>query len=500
MKQKQSYSLAVGVGKKQIQEDLGHREESQSRTLRWFLLCSPGSMSFPPFDPSPSDVLVLRSLATSYPLTSSAWPASSPPSDQPVILHARIYPPAKQGLRPGEEGRFDTSAALDELDDSTLSYALVADAFLNHLASHARAIEGQRYDDPEQLAEGLAKVALEACRASRIDLAIELPSSLLHAESFTVIISRSPAVPERALESGRADRLVITDLRVDCIIGVLSFERDVPQPVILNLVLWPTSRSSSFDDMELGIGASRLSKLLHSHVARSSFRTVEALASSVAALCLSLPPASPGPDKGAYAVGKVNVRVEKPKAVTWAQGAGVEITRTRGRWMDLVDLSGSTQDLAGPLQSLPPSRSSTAFSPPSSSRATLGSSHRHFSSAASSSYTAVDDPSSSTGHHVVFLGLGSNLGSRLANLDRALSELVKPVGEGEEGGAGAKVLDVSFAYETEPMFVEDQPRFLNAVCKVRSFLHPLRLPSVDHTVPDLDPSGPSAFAGRAQIH
>jgi 2-amino-4-hydroxy-6-hydroxymethyldihydropteridine diphosphokinase len=57
--------------------------------------------------------------------------------------------------------------------------------------------------------------------------------------------------------------------------------------------------------------------------------------------------------------------------------------------------------------------------------------------------------------HLVFLGLGSNLGDREGNLLSALRLL--------DGMEGMEVREVSSVYETEPWGVLDQPAFLNMV-------------------------------------
>ncbi len=62
----------------------------------------------------------------------------------------------------------------------------------------------------------------------------------------------------------------------------------------------------------------------------------------------------------------------------------------------------------------------------------------------------------------VYLGLGSNLGDRLGNLRRALTMLAEV----------ASIETVSSVYETIPWGVQEQPLFLNAVCRVRTFLSP----------------------------
>lgn len=67
---------------------------------------------------------------------------------------------------------------------------------------------------------------------------------------------------------------------------------------------------------------------------------------------------------------------------------------------------------------------------------------------------------------VAYIGLGSNLGDRQANLEEALRRL-------EE--AGVRVAAVSGFLETEPYGVTDQPKFLNGVARVETSLAPLEL-------------------------
>ncbi len=65
-----------------------------------------------------------------------------------------------------------------------------------------------------------------------------------------------------------------------------------------------------------------------------------------------------------------------------------------------------------------------------------------------------------------YLGLGSNLGDRLAHLQGAVDGLV--------GAEGVTVVAVSPVYETEPIG-PDQPEYLNAVVAVETELGPRRL-------------------------
>ena len=65
----------------------------------------------------------------------------------------------------------------------------------------------------------------------------------------------------------------------------------------------------------------------------------------------------------------------------------------------------------------------------------------------------------------VYLGLGSNLGDRQENLDKALDLLSQRLRVGQ----------VSSIYDTEPVGNVNQPRFLNLVCQVYTTLAPTGL-------------------------
>lgn len=68
--------------------------------------------------------------------------------------------------------------------------------------------------------------------------------------------------------------------------------------------------------------------------------------------------------------------------------------------------------------------------------------------------------------HQVYLGLGTNLGDKEANLKAAIEEIRKRVGE---------VTSLSAFHASEPWGFESEHSFLNAVCCVRTALAPLEL-------------------------
>jgi 2-amino-4-hydroxy-6-hydroxymethyldihydropteridine diphosphokinase len=67
---------------------------------------------------------------------------------------------------------------------------------------------------------------------------------------------------------------------------------------------------------------------------------------------------------------------------------------------------------------------------------------------------------------IVYLGLGSNIGERQRNLQRALEQLEAP---------DLRILRASPIYETEPVEYTKQPWFLNQVAEAETELFPLQL-------------------------
>lgn len=65
----------------------------------------------------------------------------------------------------------------------------------------------------------------------------------------------------------------------------------------------------------------------------------------------------------------------------------------------------------------------------------------------------------------VYLGLGSNLSDRMRNLTSAVKHLSQKI----------KIKKVSSVYETEPLYVKEQPLFLNAVLSASTKLTPIQL-------------------------
>lgn len=115
------------------------------------------------------------------------------------------------------------------------------------------------------------------------------------------------------------DQVFISDLIARGIIGVNDWEREKPQEVSINIVLFAdlheTGRS---DNLEDSVNYRTVAKIVLAHAETAQRQTVEALAADVARLCLEQP-----------GVQQVRVRIEKPGAVRFSRSVGVEIERSR---------------------------------------------------------------------------------------------------------------------------------------------------------------------------
>ena len=115
------------------------------------------------------------------------------------------------------------------------------------------------------------------------------------------------------------DRILISDLLVRCTIGVNDEERRDKQDVMINIAIsTDLSKAGRSDRLEDAVDYRDLKKRIMNMVENSRFYLVEALAETVAGICLEHP-----------AVTEALVRVEKPSALRFARSVGVEITRRR---------------------------------------------------------------------------------------------------------------------------------------------------------------------------
>jgi FolB domain-containing protein len=115
------------------------------------------------------------------------------------------------------------------------------------------------------------------------------------------------------------DQVIIKDLLARGVIGITDRERERPQDILINAVLFTDIRKAAESDNIVDcVDYAKLARRLIAHAETAHRQTVEALVSDLARLCLEEP-----------GVQGVRMRVEKPGAVRFSKSVGVEIERFR---------------------------------------------------------------------------------------------------------------------------------------------------------------------------
>ncbi len=115
------------------------------------------------------------------------------------------------------------------------------------------------------------------------------------------------------------DTIFLTDLRVDCVVGIWDWERKIRQTVSIDLEMGfdirPAAASDSIDDT---LNYKAVAKRVQQFVGDSSFQLVETMAERIAATILD-----------EFDIAWIRVRVNKPGAIRGARDVGVIIRREK---------------------------------------------------------------------------------------------------------------------------------------------------------------------------
>ena len=113
------------------------------------------------------------------------------------------------------------------------------------------------------------------------------------------------------------DIVFIRELRIDTVIGVYDWERQVRQTVVLDLEMaTDITAAAAGDALEHTLDYAAISSRLYSFISSSEFELVETMAEQAAALVLA-----------EFNVPWLRLRVCKPGAVAQARDVGVLIER-----------------------------------------------------------------------------------------------------------------------------------------------------------------------------
>ena len=116
------------------------------------------------------------------------------------------------------------------------------------------------------------------------------------------------------------DTVFIEDLRIDTVIGIYDWEREIRQTVALDVEMAFDNRvPAATDDIADTLNYKAVSQRLVDYVSQSDFGLVETLAERCAEIVLQ-----------EFKVDSLRLKLSKPGAVRGARAVGVVIERRRG--------------------------------------------------------------------------------------------------------------------------------------------------------------------------
>ncbi len=122
------------------------------------------------------------------------------------------------------------------------------------------------------------------------------------------------------------DKIFLSALRVDCIVGIWEWERRVKQTVVIDLEMAADiRRAAASDHIDDTIDYKKVAKRLLAFVGESQFQLVETLTEQIARLVVL-----------EFGVSWVKVRLNKQGAIRGARDVGIEIERRAQDYPDSV--------------------------------------------------------------------------------------------------------------------------------------------------------------------
>jgi len=114
------------------------------------------------------------------------------------------------------------------------------------------------------------------------------------------------------------DKIFLTSLNVECIVGIWEWERRVKQRVVIDLEMATDIRKAAASDhIDDTIDYKKVAKRVLAFVSESQYQLVETLTENIAKVIIS-----------EFGVSWVKVRLNKQGAIRFAKDVGILIERT----------------------------------------------------------------------------------------------------------------------------------------------------------------------------
>ena len=115
------------------------------------------------------------------------------------------------------------------------------------------------------------------------------------------------------------DKIILTDFRINAVIGIWDWERRNPQTISIDLEMQTdTKKVSQSDSIEDALDYKAVSKRVKQFIQESQFNLIETVAENVAKIILE-----------EFDVQWLKLRVSKPFAIRGSRNVGVCIERTK---------------------------------------------------------------------------------------------------------------------------------------------------------------------------
>lgn len=113
------------------------------------------------------------------------------------------------------------------------------------------------------------------------------------------------------------DKIFLTDLRVETIVGIFDWERRVPQTVSIDLEMAADiRRAAAADSIDATLDYKAVAKRIAAFVGESRFQLIESMAEAIAAIIVD-----------EFSVPWVRVTLHKPRAIRGSRDVGIVIER-----------------------------------------------------------------------------------------------------------------------------------------------------------------------------
>ncbi|KDR77203.1 hypothetical protein GALMADRAFT_139215 [Galerina marginata CBS 339.88] len=407
-------------------------------------------------EPEPTDTIRINDLVLPISLHTAQWPLET---EQPISISLSI---------------FHNVSAAAQTDDLRLSidYADIANRIKGAVV-HTPFICLQDLSRQICTAIGSFSTLAHLLDGLEVKVIVKQLKAPLHCKTVSIehlakFSADGSWIPEKITHH-------VEDLISSPIIGVGEVERSEEQDVVVNLSIDTGDKGL---DREEWIDLRLVTRMLFDEIETTNFVTLEALASYIASETLSILKsyASVSPP-----LPLVTVRVAKPAALPLARSAEVEVRRT------FADYFGSEPEKEAVVQA-EEATGEVRLAGVVAERREI-----QMQSDSAGEYQSGDEAEfeeesgalrsgwNQGQTHTVAIALGSNLGDTFRNIEYALRLLEIP---GEILGDSVISLDLdpaitvvntSFLYESAPMYVTDQPKFVNCACMVETNLSPTTL-------------------------